>query len=42
MNITNPNTTSGNNAQVPEPSTILILGLGFLSLAGIRKKLQKC
>ncbi|MEN6290856.1 MAG: PEP-CTERM sorting domain-containing protein [Methanobacterium sp.] len=41
MNTANKNTSSGNAAPVPEPSTILILGLGFLSLAGIRKKLQQ-
>ncbi len=38
----NQNIAGGNAAKVPEPGTILLLGLGFLSLAGIRRKFQKC
>lgn len=35
------NWLAGQSTQVPEPATLLLLGLGLLGIAGIRRKFQK-
>lgn len=39
--VTGTTGTKGATTKVPEPATMLLLGLGFLGLAGIKRKIKR-
>jgi PEP-CTERM motif len=41
FDVNTANWLAGQSTQVPEPATLLLLGLGIIGIAGVRRKLQK-